>query len=126
VAGAPLIAFRLPTEGVRAQIARDAARDPTPPDLSHPSLRSWLDTLPQGHGRSAAFETRLRWSPGGATGSIDKGLAHAGYRPLAKPAKFIVTGKYGPLRDGEVERARAWGTELARALARPVEPVRPS
>jgi hypothetical protein len=29
----------------------------------------------------------------------------------------VVTGKYGPLREGELERARQWGSELARAVA---------
>jgi len=28
----------------------------------------------------------------------------------------VVKGKYGPLRDGERERAKAWGAELARAM----------
>jgi len=27
-----------------------------------------------------------------------------------------VTGAYGPLRDGELERARLWGAELAKAM----------
>jgi hypothetical protein len=28
----------------------------------------------------------------------------------------VVTDKYGPLRDGELDRAKAWGAELARSL----------
>ena len=27
--------------------------------------------------------------------------------------RFFVEGSYGPLRDGELERARAWGAALA-------------
>jgi hypothetical protein len=27
-----------------------------------------------------------------------------------------VTGKYGPLREGELDRARRWGAELAATL----------
>ena len=126
VAGAPVMGFQLPTEGMREQVRRGASREARPPDLAHPTLRSWLERLPAGRGRSAAFETRFRWSPGGATGAIDKSLARAGYRPLTPPAKFIVRGKYGPLREGEIERARAWGATLAQCLARGVEPVRPS
>jgi hypothetical protein len=34
---------------------------------------------------------------------------------VAKGRKFLVTGKYGPLKTGELERARAWGAELATA-----------
>jgi hypothetical protein len=115
VAGAPVIAFRLPTDGMRASVKGDPMAPPA--DLSHPSMRSWLETLPTGHGGAAAFETRIHWSPGGSTGAISKGLAAAGYHSVAKPAKFVVAGKYGPLRDGELERARAWGSELARAVA---------
>jgi hypothetical protein len=32
-----------------------------------------------------------------------------GYRPVAKAERFVVQGKYGPLKDGEVERAGAPG-----------------
>jgi len=112
VAGAPVFAFGLPTEGIRERILQDEADAVTPPDLSHPSLRSWLDALPAGHGRSAAFETRIWWSPRGATGSIEKRLSRLGYPPAAKAGKFVVRDKYGPLREGELERARAWGREL--------------
>jgi hypothetical protein len=115
VAGAPVMAFSLPSEALRTSAANDR-NAPTSADVSHPSMRSWLDTLPEGHARAASFETRIRWSPGGAIGAIDRGLAKAGYRPIAKAEKFIVTGSYGPLRDGETDRARAWGTELAKAL----------
>jgi len=116
VAGAPLLAFRLPTEKMRNNLGANPGKAPTPPDLSHPSMRSWLDALPKGSGRSAAFETRLWWSPGGATAAIVRGLERAGYRPVAKSRRFIVKGKYGPLRDGELERARLWGAELAQAM----------
>lgn len=113
IAGAPVIAFSLPTEGMRDKLAADPGKAPTPPDLSHPSMRSWLDALPVGHGRAAAFETRIWWSPRGAVGAIDRGLQAVGYRRASKPQKFIVEGTYGPLRDGELERARSWGQELA-------------
>jgi hypothetical protein len=115
VAGSPVFGFRLPTENMRAQAAADA-KAPRPPDLSHPSLRSWLDGLPPGRGRSASFETRIWWSPRGATGSIDAKLKRAGYRPIDKGHRFVVQGAYGPLRDGELEKARAWGAELAQAM----------
>jgi hypothetical protein len=104
--------FSLPTEGMRANILRGETDSATPPDLSHPSLRSWLETLPVGHGRSAAFETRIWWSPRGATGAIEKRLTQRGYMPIAKAHKFVVRDKYGPLREGELDRARAWGREL--------------
>jgi hypothetical protein len=116
VAGAPVIAFGLASDKMRASIASDAAKAPSPPDLTHPSLRSWLAALPKGHGRAAAFETRIWWSPRGATGAIERGLRNAGYEPITKSQRFVVGGTYGPLREGELQRAREWGAELAQAM----------
>jgi flavorubredoxin len=118
VAGAPVLAFSLPTDAMRDSVAKSEATAPTPPDLAHPSMRSWLDALPPGRGRGAAFETRIWWSPRGATGDIEKRLEQAGYPVVAKAQKFVVKDKYGPLREGEVERARQWGMELALAARR--------
>lgn len=116
VAGAPVIAFALPREGVQKQIAADI-KAPRPPDVSHPLLRTWLDGLPSGRGWGAAFETRVWWSLRGSTGTIESKLRKAGYQRLATAERFIVTGGYGPLREGELERARQWGAVLARELA---------
>jgi flavorubredoxin len=116
VAGAPVLAFSLPTDAMRDNVATSEAGAPTPPDLAHPSMRSWLESLPVGSGRCAAFETRIWWSPRGATGDIEKRLAQAGYRIVAKAHKFVVKDKYGPLREGELERARNWGVELAQVV----------
>ena len=116
VAGAPVIGFSLASDSSRRTIASTEAGAPRPPDLAHPSLRSWLEGLPPGNRGAAAFETRIWWSLRGATGDIESGLRKAGYRLVAKAAKFVVTDKYGPLREGELDRARAWGAELARSL----------
>lgn len=113
VAGAPLLGFRLPTDSIRDGTRRERVA----PDLSSPSMRSWLAGLPAGTGAGAAFETRFRWSPGGATSTIEDGLRASGRTVAAKAARFIVKGKYGPLRDGELDRAKAWGAELARTMA---------
>ena len=115
VAGAPLFAFRLPTDDVRETIRKKANSFAAPPDLSHPALRTWLDALAPGRGRGAAFETRMWFSPGGATGAILRELKKAGYVPLARGKRFGVAGMTGPLKRGELERARAWGESLARA-----------
>ncbi len=115
VAGAPLMVFRLPTDKVLDKVATDHDA-PMPADVSHPSMRAWLEGLPHGHGRAASFETRFRWSPGGATDAIDRRLAAAGYRVVDKGHRFLVKGSYGPLRDGELQRARQWGAELAASM----------
>ncbi len=116
VAGAPLLGFSLPTESMIKSLANEAAKSPAPPDLSGPSMRAWLDALPKGSGRAAAFETRIWWSLGSAAKTILTRLESLGYRPIAKAERFIVDGRYGPLRAGEIERARAWGAELAQAV----------
>jgi hypothetical protein len=118
VAGAPVMAFGLPSDRMLRSLEDEVGKAPAPPDLSHESMRSWLDRLPAGRGRSAAFDTRIWWSPGGASGPIDRGLRRAGYQPVDKAHKFIVSGTYGPLRDGELERARRWGIELGQAAIR--------
>lgn len=116
VAGAPILGFKLPDENMRANIGANPGKAPTPPDLSHPSMRAWLETLPKGHAHVATFETRIWWSLGSAAGAIERSLTGAGYSCVAKAQRFIVKGAYGPLREGELERARKWGAELAQAL----------
>lgn len=116
VAGAPVLAFQLPSDTVRKSIGEDKKHASNPPDLSAPSMRSWLAALPKGKGKAAAFDTRFKWTPGGATGAIVKGLARAGYQKAARPQKFLVTGTYGPLKEGELERAQAWGGELGKLV----------
>lgn len=118
VAGAPVLGFSLPSERMVKSISTSEARAPVAPDVSQPAMRTWLDALPKGSGRSAAFETRISWSPGGSTGGITRALENAGYPSLAKAQRFVVKGKYGPLRDGELERARAWGAQLKQAMGR--------
>jgi flavorubredoxin len=116
VVGAPVIAFGLPREGMRRQLAGDV-KAPAPADIAHPLLRDWLDGLAPAHGQSAAFETRIWWSPRGATATIEAKLRRAGYRKAARAERFIVAGSYGPLRDGELERARKWGAQLVASIA---------
>jgi len=118
VAGSPIIAFGLPSEKMRSDMAaKPDKKAPSPPDLSHPLLRSWLERLPQaGAGaRAAAFETGFKLSPGGSAGKILKMLEDKGYQPAVKKQRFLVKGSFGPVKEGEIERAKAWGAELAKA-----------
>ena len=125
VAGSPIIAFQLPSEKTRRDMAaKPDKKAPSPPDLSHPSIRSWLVTLSQagasGQGaaavRAAAFETGFKLSPGGSAGKILRMLGEKGYMPVAKKQRFLVKASYGPMKDGELDRAKAWGDELAKAV----------
>jgi hypothetical protein len=112
IAGSPVMALRLPTDSMIETTTKDD-RAPRPADTTHPSLRAWLEQLPAGHGRSASFETKLRWSPGGATGAIDSEFRRHGFKPAMKSQKFYVKSPYGPLREGELDRARMFGADLA-------------
>lgn len=124
VAGSPIIAFSLPSEKTRNDmLAKPDKKAPSPPDLSHPSIRTWLVALPQAGGsgggaavRAAAFETGFKLSPGGSAGKILKMLGEKGYQPVAKKQRFLVKGSYGPMKEGELDRAKAWGAELAKAI----------
>ena len=116
VCGSPVFAFRLPTESVREGIRKNPGPAPAPPDLSHPSMRTWLDGVAPGSGAAAAFDTQAKGPWGSAAPAIAKALRRAGYRIVAKPEGFYVTGKYGPLHDGELDRAREWGAALASAV----------
>lgn len=113
VAGAPLLGFSLPTEDMRASIRSNPANPKG--DFSSPAIRTWLAGLPKGSAGFATFETRIWWSPGSSAKSIAKELAALGYRQAAAPERFLVTGRFGPLKDGEIDRARAWGRTLARS-----------
>ncbi|MBU4557283.1 MAG: flavodoxin-like domain-containing protein [Actinobacteria bacterium] len=117
VVGAPLLGFTLPTDTMRKTLPgkMDA---PSRADVDHPSMRAWLAAMPAGSGRFASFETRLKRSPGAATKRIEKGLEAAGRTRLLERERFLVGGTYGPLLDGELERARQWGAALAEAMGR--------
>lgn len=83
-------------------------------------VREWLEGLPAaGTGqRAAAFDTRLPSAlSGGAARGVAHGLREHGFSLVADPVGFVVKDADGPLRDGELERARAWGADLVRQLA---------
>jgi len=106
----------------------DGAGHVEPGAIEEPGLRSWLrDLRPGAAERVAAFDTRLDKSPwvtGAAARGIARRLRRHGLDVIATES-FLVEDSEGPLADGELERARAWGAELARSLEatdeRPVE-----
>lgn len=90
-----------------------------PDAVEAPGLRGWLHDLPEVHGcRAAAFDTRLTGQPG-KTGSASRGIARRlnkrGYR-VEWTESYIVTSGDGPLVDGELERAHAWGEKMRRSI----------
>lgn len=72
----------------------------------------------------AAFDTRIPsgWVKifGFAAPRIAKKLTKAGGKLIIDPEGFFVTDTEGPLADGEIERAAAWGREIASRVGLPV------
>jgi flavodoxin len=123
VAGGPTHMHGLTTTRSR-QMATEAVHEDGGAQLetgatNEPGLRAWLADLPEGAGaRAAAFDTRLDRSPwltGVASRGIAKRLRRRGYEVLATES-FLVEDSEGPLADGELDRARQWGAELAISL----------
>ena len=110
-----MFAFHLSDDRSRHSIEDGPEPGAPAPDLSHPSLRSWLAGMPSGATACAAFDTEVRGPFGKGAPTIAKALQAKGYNLIAKPEGFIVEGKYGPLRPGELDRARAWGQTLRRS-----------
>jgi hypothetical protein len=91
------------------------------PDVTQgPTLRRWLRDLADGHGVcAAAFDTRMggrRALTGSASHGIARRLHRRGYEVISTDS-FVVKRSEGPLADGELERARAWGARLAEILS---------
>ena len=106
---------------MREGIRKNPGKGPAP-DLSCPLLCTWLEALAPGAGWGAAFDTRVRGPFGKGAPEIARLLEAAGYAPLAEPEGYVVKGRHGPLRAGELERARAWGEQLALASRRGPRP----
>jgi flavodoxin len=114
VVGGPTHAFGMSRPTSRAQALQEAGTPQRSPDVG---MREWLEHLgPVGAGvLTATFDTRMRsrWA-GSAAASASKLLRRRGVQTLAPSHSFVVTDKAGPLAPGELDRARAWGAELAR------------
>lgn len=110
VIGAPTHAFSLPTPSSRAEARSEGAAS------SHtPGIREWLAglTVKTPPPSVAAFDTRQGRSF--LVGSAAKSIARAAKRRaliVSETADFVVTSREGPLEQGELERAFAWGRAL--------------
>lgn len=89
-------------------------------DAAGPGVREWFHQLPKAKegGQAAAFDTRLGSAlAGGAAYGIAHRLHKHGYFLVKNPEGFIVDEAHGPLRTGEIERAKEWGTQLVPGMA---------
>jgi hypothetical protein len=113
VVGGPTHALGMSRPGTRESVVKQA---PDGVVSTRIGVREWLETaktVKDAH--AAAFDTRLdkpAWLIGSAARGIAKRLRRCGSRLIAAPESFVVTGSDGPLRDGEIERARRWGATL--------------
>ncbi|NUP33367.1 MAG: flavodoxin [Streptomycetaceae bacterium] len=103
---------------VKKEVQQNEQKAPhheTEPDATGPGVREWFQHLPKTHGKlhAAAFDTRAS-APmsGGAARGIARKLRHHGYELASEPEGFIIEDAEGPLRDGELARAQAWGATL--------------
>jgi hypothetical protein len=89
------------------------------PGSDGPGLRDWFEGLPRParSASAAAFDTRAGSRlAGGAVMGIARRLRQHGYRVLDAEG-YIITDSSGPLRAGEVDRAREWGASLPGRVA---------
>lgn len=120
IVGGPTHMHGLATERSRKMAAAAAHEDGgisiEADATSEPGLRQWLHELSdRKDARAAAFDTRLDKSPwltGVASHAIAKRLRRHGYEVVGSES-FLVEDSEGPLEQGELDRARAWGAELA-------------
>ena len=123
VVGGPTHVHGLATKRSRQMaveaLHEDGGAQVEPGALEEPGLRPWLRDLPRAdRARAAAFDTRLEKSPwltGAASRGIAKRMRASGYDVIATES-FLVEDSEGPLEEGELDRARRWGVELARSL----------
>ena len=113
VAGGPTHAFSMSRPSTRS----DAITRGAPEGREEIGLREWINALPAGpRPMLATFDTRvasMRHLPGSAARAAAKVGRHAGFELAAPPMSFYVDDVDGPLVNGELDRATAWGQQLA-------------
>ncbi len=122
VAGGPTHAWSMSRATTREDARQQArARQHTPVSVGI-GLRDWLKRLgsPPAGALAATFDTAMqsRWFPtGSAARAAATAMQRRGYRLVAPPEQFRVSGTDGPLVDGELDRAAQWGARLAALCA---------
>jgi hypothetical protein len=121
-----LLVVAAPTHALslsRPESRADAVTRGADPRRQEIGVREWLATLdvelPASGPRPvvAVFDTRVgkakHW-PGSAAAKATRELRKAGFEVLERTS-FYVDGVTGPVALGEIERALAWGTSLAKS-----------
>ena len=113
VLGGPTHAFSM----TRASTREDAFKQGASQGSKDVGVREWLQHLHRGrHAETVAtFDTKVekvRHLPGSAARAAANTAHKLGYKTAAKPMSFYVQGVSGPLLEGELNRAQAWGERL--------------
>lgn len=105
--GGPTHTFTMSHERTRAEAHAEHG--------SSTGIREWLDALPETRGlRVATFDTKQGHTR--LSGSAARAAARAGRHhglDVQESESFYVADKTGPLEEGELDRATAWGRTLA-------------
>lgn len=113
VAGGPTHAFSMSRTATRVDAVSQGA---TVGKVDY-GLREWLQGVSGDEDHPlATFDTRVtkvRHLPGSAANSAARAGHKRGFSLAASPESFYVTDVAGPLVDGEVQRAMAWGRHLS-------------
>lgn len=89
---------------------------------AHGGIREWIARVSAPEGTvTATFDTKVvkPHLPGSAASSAQRKLRHRGLKAATHPETFYVTGTEGGLVEGELDRAMAWGAELAHTVPAP-------
>jgi hypothetical protein len=114
VVGGPTHAFGLSRPDTRRTAVGEAGRDI---EAARVGLREWLAALRFTLSATAVatFDTRIHRPhlPGSAARAAERRIRQRGFRVVARAESFYVNGTEGPLLDGETQRARLWGEQVA-------------
>ena len=112
VAGGPTHAFSMSRASTRQEAGAKGADEGN----VHTGMREWLQSLPARDDLwVATFDTRVasvRHLPGSAAKAAAREVRRRRLGQVVATESFYVADTAGPLLDGELDRARAWGTSL--------------
>lgn len=122
VVGGPTHVHGMTTPFTRAQAVKQATTHVVSEGIG---VREWLDAVrPTGMSTTAiAFDTRIRGAAiltGSAASGFAKRLRASGFRVMAPTESFFIATKApqdDALLEGELEHAKAWGSDIAAPVA---------
>jgi hypothetical protein len=119
-----LIVVGGPTEALsmsRTKTRADAVRQGGRPGREDYGIRDWIEGLPsrRSNAKLATFDTKIdkmRRLAGSAAKGAARAGRHHGFDLALPPEDFFVHDTAGPLVEGELDRARAWGQRLGELM----------